>query len=87
MAARLGTSRIRLVVPHSAGPHRAERILRMTAQQVYQAVGTDSDVIRALVRAEKYGQAIVHGATIIFQRYADGAREFCAATALYAVRW
>lgn len=59
----------------------------MTAQQVYQAVGTDSDVIRAIIRAEEYGQAIAHGVTIIFQRYADGAREFCAATALYAVRW
>lgn len=59
----------------------------MTAQQVYATVGASSEVIRAMIKAEKYGQWTAHGVMIIFTRYADGASEFCAATALYAVRW
>ena len=59
----------------------------MTAQEVYREISPTSDVIRALVRAEKYGQAMAHGATILCTGYTRDATEFSAATALYAVRW
>ena len=50
-------------------------------------MGSDSAVIRAMVRAEKTGIAIVHGATLLCTGYAHGVDEFSAATATYAVRY
>jgi hypothetical protein len=59
----------------------------VNAQQVYAEVGASGDVVHAMLRAERYGQAMAHGATIIFTGYADGTPECSAATAQYAVRW
>ena len=59
----------------------------MSAQEVYANLGASSDVIRALVRAEKYGRAIVQGVIIICTGYSGTAQEFCAATAIYVVRY
>jgi hypothetical protein len=60
-------------------------IAGLTAQEVYRAVDASADTVRAMVRAEKYGSAIAHGARITHHGYADGATEFSAATALYRV--
>ena len=55
--------------------------------EVTEELGTDHDTLAAIVRAERYGVATVHGATITHDGYQDGATSFNAATALYKVRY
>jgi hypothetical protein len=59
--------------------------VNLTPGQVYGLVGDDFGTVQAMVRAEKYGRAMSHGAVIAHSGYADGCAEFCAATALYRV--
>jgi hypothetical protein len=59
----------------------------VTAQDICQRIGSDSAVIRAMVRAEQTGIAIVRGITLLCTGYVYGVDEFSAATATYAVRY
>lgn len=59
----------------------------ISPQEVYTEVDSSPDTVWAMVRAERYGQARAHGATIVHAGYAPDATEFSAATSLYTVRW
>jgi hypothetical protein len=58
-----------------------------TASDVTELTDESSEVISALVRAEKFGTARVGGVTIAHTGYVSGATEFNAGTALFRVSW
>jgi hypothetical protein len=58
----------------------------MTARDVCAEIGAGTETIKALVAAEKFGQARVRRVVVICTGYAD-TDAFNAATALYTVRY
>jgi hypothetical protein len=62
-------------------------VVTVTAPEVYRTLNGDDMAIDAMVKAERTGRADVRGFVIILTGYQRDAETFCAATALYAVRY
>lgn len=77
------------MLPAYAGRSRVRQVIisPLTPREVYAVVGNSADLMRAMVRAEKYGHAIAHGAHITHAGYSPNVSEFNASTSLYRVTY
>jgi hypothetical protein len=59
----------------------------MSATEVSEALGTDLGTLRAMVRAESYGSAMVGRVRIVHKGYERNAVEFNAGTSIYQLSY